>query len=49
MLKIFTDAATNLERSGGGIVIISDKQKQLAIPMTEKITIRLSLLSFFTH
>jgi ribonuclease HI len=36
MLKIFTDAAANLERSGGGIVIISDKQKQLAIPMTEK-------------
>ncbi|MGH1647121.1 reverse transcriptase-like protein [Enterococcus gilvus] len=36
MLKVFTDAAANLERSGGGIVIISDKQKQLAIQMTEK-------------
>ncbi|MGX7203657.1 ribonuclease HI family protein [Enterococcus pingfangensis] len=36
MLKVFTDAATNLEKSGGGILIISNKQKQLAISLPEK-------------
>lgn len=35
MLKVYTDAATNTERSGGGILIISEKQTQLAFSMTE--------------
>ncbi|MGM0166643.1 ribonuclease HI [Enterococcus sp. AZ135] len=36
MLKVYTDAATNTEKSGGGILIISEKQKQLSISLTEK-------------
>lgn len=35
MLKVYTDAATNTEKSGGGILIISEKQTQLAFSMTE--------------
>lgn len=35
MLKVYTDAATNTQRSGGGILIISDKQKQLSLPLPE--------------
>lgn len=35
MLKVYTDAATNTEKSGGGILIISEEQKQLSISLTE--------------
>lgn len=35
MLKVYTDAATNAEKSGGGILIIAEKQKQLAISLPE--------------
>lgn len=35
MLKVYTDAATNTEKSGGGILIISEEQKQVSISLTE--------------
>lgn len=35
MIKVFTDAASNIKRSGGGIVIIAEEQKQLALPLVE--------------
>lgn len=35
MIKVFTDAASNTKRSGGGIVIIAEEQKQLALPLVE--------------
>lgn len=35
MLKVYTDAATNSQISGGGILIISEEQKQIAIPLAE--------------
>lgn len=35
MLKVYTDAATNTQKSGGGILIISEKQEQLAISLPE--------------
>ena len=35
MLKVYTDAATNTQKSGGGILIVSEKQEQLAISLPE--------------
>ena len=35
MLKVYTDAATNTEKSGDGILIISEEQKQVSISLTE--------------
>lgn len=35
MLKVYTDAATNTKKSGGGILIISEEQKQVSISLTE--------------
>ena len=36
MLKVYTDAATNLEKSGGGVLIISEKQQQLAFSLINR-------------
>lgn len=36
MIKVYTDAATNTEKSGGGILIIDKTQKQFSIPLAEK-------------
>lgn len=35
MLKVYTDAATNEKKSGGGILILAKEQTQLAISLTE--------------
>lgn len=51
MLKVYTDAATNLEKSGGGVLIISEKQQQLAfsLPETNNHQAELAVILYALH
>ncbi|GCF93676.1 ribonuclease HI [Enterococcus florum] len=54
MLKVYTDAATNgqKEKSGGGILIVSDTgQQQLSVPLkeTDNHTAELSIILYALH